>query len=288
MRKPEKQPHLRIPIQPGRCSLADKTVRSIVIAVAIAVGGIVELSQPKTKEYQQITPIFTEDEFIYLVQRELGYMTICHSCLDTDASFNKSDEENLHPFIMTRAAISKLWIESHRLFEEPSEAIEDVTDTTRESVEYVVNYQQSEEELGRQNIKDPDCNDNAYSACQKLDRYGIPMYLISIWTRKPKERFDTDKPWHQMAACRIGRNRFFIIDNSRAATIWEGSLRSFVARYNTNVPVSIIPAFGITKFTEPKYNTGPTKLMTHAFRTAEENEMEIVQITDNSIQLAQR
>jgi len=274
----------------------DRGVRAVMIAFAFTIGGIVELSQPKEKECRQMTPIFTEDEFTYLLLSELGNITFCHSGSDEEIPQKHIEEARLHPWIMTKIATWKSYIAFGMLFEEPEESIGDTIVTTYDSTKYVVKYQQSEVELGEQNLTEPDCNDNAYSTCQRLDRLGIPMYLISIWPRNPEERFDTDKDWHQMAACRIGENRFLIIDNSKIVTIWEGSLESFVtkcktgsSKYAYEIPMSIIPRLGISRFAEPKHNNGPSKMMTQSLQSVgSEDRMEIVQILDDSIQLAQK
>ncbi len=250
------------PRRPHRSSIAHISILRRIAFAGVLLGGLCELAadkQPSPDHAPARVQAGSIDTVLYDCRAALG-------TLDLEERFAPPDEEfppdpGIAPWSMTRVAAGKVWSTCKKLCTSPSDTAVEIKDDIRASVRYVRDYRMTEEEVDRSEPTALDCNDHANITCQKLERLGYPMYLLSIWPEDPALRFD--QGWHQMSACKLRENCFLIFDDQKQ-TLWHGSLASFARKYGSKVTMRIIPRFGISAFAEPKYNNPVSKFLVQA------------------------
>lgn len=111
-----------------------------------------------------------------------------------------------------------------------------------QATEWIARYKLPVEQVKEMDPAKLDCNDN--SACEVLSKYGLPMYTVSIWPKKPGHRLDHS--WHQFAAAKLHEKEYLIVDG-KSAIRWRGSLRDYVSQQvESLVPQEIIPTLGLS------------------------------------------
>ncbi len=241
-----------------RRSFLNASVGGVLVVNSTIVGSIGALLQPKhsQQERPQI-PQLNQYSFERLVRTSLEDITFRRGY---PSPYDCDEESDISPFQMASAAIERL-------------GEEDVTEVACNAYEWASRYQVSYNEAAQAQGEGFDCNDKARHACETLSHQGIPMYLLSIWPKLPKDRMKHD--WHQMAACKLDDQYFFIVDHARHGTFWHGNLEEFMTEYNTNqtVPMSIIPHFGIAEYVEPRFDVVPAKFLMQFAHAQDEEEM---------------
>ncbi len=112
-----------------------------------------------------------------------------------------------------------------------------------QATQWVSHYRLPAKQMKEMDPAKLDCNDN--SAFEVLSKYGLPMYIVSIWPKQPGHRLDHS--WHQFAATKLNENDFLIVDGKNALR-WHGSLQDYVSQQPQSlVPQEIIPTLGLSK-----------------------------------------
>lgn len=264
------------PPHPRRSSVARLSILRRIAIASVLLGAIGETSQTKSPHPEHSSPIVharSLEDILYTVRSAIGDIVMEERRAPPDDP-DLSPDPGIAAFTMAKAALSKVWSTCGRLWEEPSETAREISDNVCSSARYLRDYRLSEEQASRSDPKTLDCNDHANITCERLDRLGLPIYLLSIWPEDPTLRFDSDKGWHEMSVCKLRHECFLIFDENRT-TLWHGSLASFALRYGPNVRMRIIPHVGISRYAEPKYDHCVAKLLVQAVKGVEnENEME--------------
>lgn len=215
---------------------------------------------PTHEENPSAVHVQTVEELLSVTRSAMGNLIV------EERSAPPQDEDlppdpGIAPFTMGKTALSKAWSWGGRLWSKPSETASKIAENVCASVRYLREYRMSEEQAGR---SDPDalkCNTLANITCERLDRLGLPMYLVSLWPEDPAMRFD--EGWHEMAACKI-RQQCFLVYEKSSTILWHGSLASYALRHGPKVRMRIIPHVGISKFEKPKHDHFLPKFLVQA------------------------
>lgn len=238
-----------------------------------------ELAQDKDPHPQKapVARAQSIDDVLYQCRSALGSLNIVERAA-TPEDENLPPDPGIAPARMAGTAASKLWKTCKNLCASPSDTAGEISDDVSASVRYVRDYRMSENQVKEADPTVLDCNDFANVTCERLERLGLPMYLLSIWPEDPTLRFDHG--WHEMAACKLSEDLYLIFDDQRQ-TLWHGSLASYARQYGPKVTMRIIPRVGISKFVEPKYNNGVSNLLVQAKHgIADEHEMQSIDVLE--------
>jgi len=248
------------PKQPNRRSFMRRSVAVIVAAQGAVHATIVELAQPK-EDAPSTPPPRTFGGVLRVLQETVGY----------DVQFRIVDAENNQQHEHYNSSDVNAATMAWGALQHAGSV--DVW----KAADYITHYRLSTEQ---QAVTDPevfDCNDSANRVCELLSKRGMPMYLISIWPQDNDLRFE--KPWHQMAACKLNETCYLIIDNGQSVTIWRGPLRAYIAQYDKHISMETVWHVGISRYQEPKYDNAVSKLLLQSYCAVEsEEQMESLNI----------
>jgi hypothetical protein len=247
----------RRPSHPKRSSIADISILRRLAILGVLLGGIGELSQPKPQPERPPIATRTVEDFLSSLQSAIGYTTIEeHSAPPDDPTL--PPDPGIAPGAMAKAALLKTWEWGKQLWSKPSDTTGETSNTIGKTATYLQDYRLNEGQAIQRDPQELDCNDHANIACERLERLGVPTYLLAIWPEDPAERFNRD--WHEMAVCKLRHQCYLIFDDHRT-TLWRGSLNAFVLQYGSRARMRIIPHVGISEYAEPKYDNFISKLL---------------------------
>lgn len=139
-------------------------------------------------------------------------------------------------------------------------------------ITYAATYKRSKEEAKKVPKKDLDCNDHTNWACELLDEHHVPVYTVSTWASDAENGFEH---WHIFTVCKVHDSKYLIIDNSTRATVWDGTLKSYISQYSggtaENPTVRVVP-YGISRYVRPKYENPLSKLLIQVIHTIDGEE----------------
>lgn len=256
-------------------------MRSSLKTLAALQGGfgilLTELAQPAAERVSPIAPPRTMPELMNTLHASLGYDLSIRYVRAREASGDRTSALALGT--MGQEAAQQMGNTLGNAVKEPADTWNSMGRTLSASAEYLGNYRLSEAQQAGVPEERRDCNDHANRACELLHARGIPMYLVSIWPQHPQERLQ--HPWHQLASCRIRQQAFLLIEQSNQVTLWEGPLECAVQLYDHDVPMSIIPGYGIARYVPPKYDTAASKfLLQGSYTVASPDAMESLDIPE--------
>ena len=238
-------------------------------------------SRPAEVDCENATHAPRSKKGIYaIIREEYGYGT------EISQKFVQKDYEVDHMSVgiepMLDGLTIRILIELDVILNESEDSEEALAEDIEKAKEYMATYQMSEEQIANAKPSTIDCNDYAFRACQRMERHGIPMYLLSICPRDPYMR--CHKPSHQVAFCKLCEGKYIFFDNDNVIE-WHGSsLDQFAAQYHIDNPdeeiMGVFPFVGISEFVQPEHNNPGSKILIQLFNVTNEDNIKSLDVDE--------
>lgn len=251
----------------------------ISISVFAGIVKILGTEMPLKTDKSPTTYLLSTDQIASIVKQELN-MTLSEEHRMRSLLQTKEVKQE-GTFAIVEVVQEKICDESHAFCRDPLSRIQKGYATASDAMNWFRNYRLSAEEIKKIDPAKIDCNDN--SACELLSAYGLPMYIISMYPKNLKHRFDHS--WHQFAACKLNENVFLIVDGNQSM-IWYGTMQQYVEENGSRDTQSeIIPVVGISRYAEPFLRNPLSKFEVQALNgiCSEEEMIPYYQSTQHSL-----